>query len=83
MKTTLEIPDSLFRRAKSAAAERGITLRLFVTEAVKTKLDATGKPDRRPWMKHFGKLKDLSQENKRITKDIQDTFEQIDPEMWK
>jgi predicted HicB family RNase H-like nuclease len=30
----LEIPDFLFRRAKSAAAERGISLRQFVTEAV-------------------------------------------------
>ncbi len=83
MKTTLEIPDALFRRAKSAAAERGVPLRVFVTEAVKAKLDAGGKPDHRPWMKHFGKLKDLSEENKRITRDIEDAFEQIDPEMWK
>ena len=35
MKTTLEIPDAIFRRAKSVAAERGIPLREFVTEAVK------------------------------------------------
>jgi hypothetical protein len=34
VKTTLEIPDFLFRRAKSVAAERGISLRQFVTEAV-------------------------------------------------
>jgi len=27
MKTTLEIPDALFRRAKSAAAEQGIPFR--------------------------------------------------------
>ena len=33
MKTTLEIPDFLFRRAKSAAAQRGIPLRQLVTEA--------------------------------------------------
>jgi predicted HicB family RNase H-like nuclease len=35
MKTTLEIPDAIFRRAKLAAAEHGIPLREFVTEAVK------------------------------------------------
>ena len=35
MKTTLEIPDTIFRRAKSAAANRGIPLREFVTEAVR------------------------------------------------
>ena len=83
VKTTLEIPDSLFRRAKSAAAERGVPLRVFVTEAVKAKLDGVGKLDRRPWMKHFGKLKDLTEENKRINQDIEDAFEQIDPEMWR
>jgi len=27
MKTTLELPDALFRRAKSAAAQRGIPFR--------------------------------------------------------
>lgn len=32
MKITLEIPDLIFRRAKSAAADRGIPLREFVTE---------------------------------------------------
>jgi hypothetical protein len=35
MKTTLEIPDAIFRRAKLAAAEHRIPLREFVTEAVK------------------------------------------------
>ena len=45
MKTTLEIPDFLFRRANSVAAERGIPLRQFVTEAVqdKTENDLPGK----------------------------------------
>jgi hypothetical protein len=37
VKTTLEIPDIIFRRAKSAAANRGIPLREFVTEAVREK----------------------------------------------
>jgi predicted DNA binding CopG/RHH family protein len=40
MKTTLEIPDAIFRRAKSAAAKRGVPFREFVTEAVKDKLAA-------------------------------------------
>jgi predicted DNA binding CopG/RHH family protein len=38
MKTTLEIPDPVLRRAKSAAAARGIPLREFVIEAVKDRL---------------------------------------------
>ena len=38
MKTTLEIPDLLFRKAKSTAAERGQTLKQLVTEALQEKL---------------------------------------------
>jgi hypothetical protein len=30
VKTTLEIPDPIFRRAKSVAAQRGIPLRAFL-----------------------------------------------------
>ena len=34
MKTTLEIPDAIFRRAKTVAAERGIPFRALVSEAL-------------------------------------------------
>ncbi len=81
MKTTLEIPDFLFRRAKSVAAERGIPLRQFVTEAVQEKLKTT--PQERPWMKHLGKLKHLHKDRKLVEKRVHDSFEQIDPELWK
>ena len=80
MKTTLEIPDLLFRRAKSAAAERGIPLRQLVTEAVQEKLRTT--PQDKPWMKHLGKLKHLHKERKQVEKRIAEAFEQIDPEVW-
>jgi hypothetical protein len=62
MKTTLEIPDFLVRRAKSIAAERGISLRQFITEAVQGKLETRSHD--RPWMKHVGKLKHLRKERK-------------------
>ncbi len=80
MKTTLEIPDFLFRRAKSVAAERGIPLRQLVTEAVQEKLRATARE--KPWMKHLGKLKHLHTERKRVEKRVEETFEQIDAELW-
>lgn len=83
MKTTLEIPDNVFRRAKSKAAEQGIPLRQFVTEAVEQKLREPGPTDEKPWMKHFGKLKHLRKETARIDKFIEEAFEQIDPELWK
>jgi len=82
VKTTLEIPDAVFRRAKSKAAERGIPLRQFVTEAVEEKLQTTAHDGQKPWMKHVGKLKDLHKENERINKIIEGAFEQVDPEMW-
>lgn len=82
MKTTLEIPDAIFRRAKSVAAERGIPLREFVTQAVKDKL-AEGQPDQgKPWMAGFGKLRHLRKETARINRLIEEEFEQIEPEEW-
>ncbi|HEY1656909.1 MAG TPA: hypothetical protein VGG14_01075 [Candidatus Sulfotelmatobacter sp.] len=81
MKTTLEIPDFLFRRAKSVAAERGIPLRQFVTEAVQDKLKITSQE--KPWMKHLGKLKHLRRESREVEKRIEEAFEQIDSDFWK
>ena len=83
MKTTLEIPDKVFRRAKSKAAEQGIPLRQFVTEAVEEKLQAASGRGQKPWMKHVGKLKDLHEETERINEVIDGAFENIDPEMWR
>jgi hypothetical protein len=79
MKTTLEIPDAIFRRAKSAAAQRGIPLREFVTEAVKDKLD-TRKEGDKPWMAAFGKLRRLRGESARINRLIEEEFEQVESE---
>jgi len=74
VKTTLEIPDAVFRRAKSEAARRGISLREFVAEALKDKLiSAEGKP----WMRGFGKLRHLRKETARINRLIEEEFEQV------
>jgi hypothetical protein len=83
MKTTIEIPDSIFRRAKLKAAELGISLRQFVTEAVAARLQGLAMNRRRPWMKHFGTLKGVRKETRRINKIIEDASEKIDKEMWK
>jgi len=80
MKTTLEIPDAIFRRAKSVAAERGIPFREFVTQAVKEKLVARSTLIDAPWMDAFGKLRHLRKESKRINSIIEEEFEQIEPE---
>jgi hypothetical protein len=80
MKTTLEIPDTIFRRAKSAAAERGIPFREYVTEAVKDKLVADTKTTEKPWMKAFGKLRHLRKDAPKIKRIIEEEFEQIEAE---
>ena len=83
MKTTLEIPDDVFRNAKSVAAQQGIPLREFVTQAVVEKLKgAPLETDEKPWMKFFGAFKDHHEDNMMIDKIIEEEFEQIEPEDW-
>ena len=82
MKTTLEIPDAVFRKAKAKAAEEGIPLRQFVTEAVQEKLKATTVPEDKPWMQMVGGLRHLRKETARIMKIIDEEFETIEPEDW-
>jgi hypothetical protein len=83
MKTTLEIHDPVFRRAKSAAAARCVPLREFVTEAVKDKLAPKIKAGEKPWVNLMGKLKHLHKETIRINRLIEEDSEKIDPEMWR
>jgi hypothetical protein len=81
MKTTIEIPDLLFRRAKSRAAERGQSLKQFMTEALQDKLARKADPLQEPqWMKGFGTLRRLRKETARIQSRIDDAFGVIEPE---
>lgn len=79
MKATLEIPDPIFKKAKARAAQRGIPLRQFVTEAVQRQLRTESE---KPWMKTIGGLRHMHQENVRIQRIIDEEFEKIDPEEW-
>ena len=83
MKTTLEIPDAVFRRAKATAAERGQALREFVTEALQEKLSGRRRPSvlqQPPWMRGFGRLRRLHQETTRIQRVIDRDLGVIEPE---
>ena len=83
MKTTLEIPDAVFRRAKATAAERGQALREFVTEALQEKLSGRRRPgvlQGPPWMRGFGRLRRLHQETARIQRVIDRDLGVIEPE---
>ncbi len=82
MKTTLEIPDTLFRRAKSLAARDGKSLKQFVNEALEEKVE-TEKPSSKPaWLKVFGRMKKHGAELRRIDAVVAEEFEQVDAEDW-
>ena len=79
MKTTLEIPDPTFRKAKATAADLGIPLREYVTRAVEEKLSLGRRPGK-PWLECAGELARLHKETKRIQRIIDEELEQIEPE---
>ena len=82
MKTTLEMPETLYRRLKSHAAQRGVSVRLVVTEAVEATLREQ-KPKNGKltgWRAAFGMAPGSAREINRI---VEKAFETIEPEDWK
>lgn len=77
---TLEIPDAIFRRAKTVAAERGIPFRALVSEVLSDKLRSQSVKHSKPWMKTFGRLRHLRKETERINRVVVKEFGQIETE---
>ena len=87
VKTTLEIPDALYREVKVTAARTGKTVTAIVQSALKRELTAnTNPPDtqtEKPWAKWAGCLSEIpKEEHKKIRLRIEETFSEIDKEMW-
>ncbi len=84
MKTTVELPDLLFRKAKAAAAEQGKSLKDFFAEAVHERLHRYTREGatKKPWEAAFGGLRSLHRENRRIDRIISAEFESVDDEEW-
>lgn len=81
VKTTLEIPDDLFREMKAAAAQRGIKLKDFVTDAISGHLARMKRADSR-WSHRLPPPKVAKSEIRRIHQLIQRESERIDAEDW-
>ena len=83
VKTTIDIPDPLFRTAKARAAERGQSLKEFVAEALHARLSADtdgGRVSAPKWMDGFGKLRRLRNETARIQKIVDEEFDVVEAE---
>jgi hypothetical protein len=80
-KTTVEIPDDLFRRAKVLAAQEGLSMKQLITESLQQRVfkqspETAIEP---PWKQAFGAMRAYKKENRRIEKLIEQEFEQIEP----
>jgi hypothetical protein len=82
VKTTLEIPDDLFREMKAAAALRGVKLRDFVSDAISGHLARMKRADSRWSQRLPPPPKVPKSEMKRIHQLIQEESERIDGEDW-
>jgi hypothetical protein len=86
VRTTIELPDSLFREVKASAASQGMLLKDYVTEALQDKLAKRPAHAEKPWMKFAGIAAndpEMVAELKRIEQIVDEHFEQIEPEQWK
>ena len=83
MKTTLEIPADLFRRAKASAALRGESLKEFVTEALAAHLDRQGNKSSAPrgWRSVFGQAH--KEDVEAIDAIVAQEFERIELNEWR
>jgi predicted DNA-binding ribbon-helix-helix protein len=84
MKTTVELPETLFRRAKSMAAQEGVTLKQLLTEALESRLEARRSVHNGrnlpKWMRAYGALRHLRHERRTIERAIESEFETIEAE---
>ena len=83
MRTTVEIPDALFRRSKAAAALRGESLKDLVAAALRAYLSSHGGDPASPsgWRSVFGQAKRADVASLEAIVDAE--FERIDPEDWR
>jgi hypothetical protein len=83
VKTTLEIPDELFRQTKASAALRGESLKDFVTAALRAHLEgqAAEAPRDRGWRSVFGLAS--AEEVEEIDRIVAEELERVDQDAWR
>ena len=81
MKTTVEIPDTIFREAKALAASRGLSLRTLLTEALREKLANVRRSPRAGWPVAPPRV--ARAEIERVQATIDGEFSRVDSETWR
>lgn len=83
MKTTVEIPDSLLRRAKASAARKGQTMGAFINSAIVAKLKTdTEVGQEKTWMRFAGIFREHRDDSRRVMRAIEKECERIDMREW-
>jgi plasmid stability protein len=79
MKTTVELPDDLLRRAKAQAALQGRSMKDLLAQALRAHLD--GPADRQRWRLVFGKAEpdQVAEVDAAVAEDL----ETIDLDTWR
>jgi plasmid stability protein len=82
MKTTVEVPDQLYRRIKARAALRGQSVKAFFLDALRAKLaeESTEPPGKTGWRAAFGTAR--AEDVAKVQRIIDEEFSRIDPEGW-
>lgn len=81
MKTTVELPDALYRKIKARAASRGQSVKAFFLDALRDKLSEENRTSVEPgWKSVFGKAP--AREVRKVQRVIDEEFSRIDPEEW-
>jgi len=76
MTITIDLPGEIVEKVRSEASFRGIQLEALLLEKIQAGLSGNkGISNDRPWMKHFGALRDLHDERKEIEARIAEEFE--------
>lgn len=83
MKTTLDIPDDVFRRTKATAALRGESLKEFVTKALRARLDMDSAkvPAVTGWRTVFGRAR--AAEVAEIDEILASDLARVDADEWR
>jgi len=83
VKTTIEIPDELFRHTKATAALAGETLKEYVTTAIRERLERSGAAPRddRGWRSVFGLA--TREQVREVDQVVAEDLERVDPQEWR